>query len=339
MQNNKPLLVDALHICMGGGLMILNHLVNNLVESGIDFVLLRDERCPQLESENKVNKVIVMSSAHKVRKQFYREHRHDYSKVLCFGNIPPTIKLDVPVFTYFHNVSLLKIPRDYPFKVKILLYLKKAYLRKYVDHTDSWIVQTSYTADLVQKQLARPKQLIYEYPFYRIPKGMNIIPKTTRQDYIFIGEYTGAKGHEYLLEAWVKLNRLGFDKTLHLTVTDSSFSKKIEEAVNTGVKIINHGHLDFSEIITLYNKSKATIYPSLNESLGLGIIEAVEAGCDVIGCNLPYIRSVCSPSKLFVPCDSDSIVSSVLDYEHHNSRATKLKIYDTISELLEFMKS
>jgi len=54
------------------------------------------------------------------------------------------------------------------------------------------------------------------------------------------------------------------------------------------VKIINHGSLEKSNIQKLYNCSKATIYPSLNESFGLGIIEALTAGCDVIGLSMVY---------------------------------------------------
>lgn len=334
----KPLLIDALHICMGGGLMILNHLVNNLVETDIDFVFLKDERCPKLESEDRIKNLLVLSSSHKTRKKFYKEHKNDYSKVLCFGNIPPTIKLTVPVYTYFHNVSLLKTPHDYPLKVKLLLRIKKTYLRRYVGNTDAWIVQTSYTADLVQRQLAQPSQLIYEYPFYQIPDGMNCEPKENRDDYVFIGEYTGAKGHEYLVEAWIKLSKCGFDKTLHLTVTDSAFCETIEKAKAVRANIVNHGHIGFDEVINLYNKSKATVYPSLNESLGLGIVEAVEAGCDVIGCNLPYIRSICTPSKIFIPRNADSIMAAILEYERYGGRTTRLKINDTISEFIEILK-
>ena len=42
MNMNKPILIDALHICMGGGLMILNHLIDNIVEADVDVVLLKD---------------------------------------------------------------------------------------------------------------------------------------------------------------------------------------------------------------------------------------------------------------------------------------------------------
>ncbi|MDE7125077.1 MAG: glycosyltransferase family 4 protein [Muribaculaceae bacterium] len=288
----KPILVDALHINMGGGLMILNHLITNLLIRGVDFVLLKDERCPELEKEQDIRNMVILSAGNSIRKRYYTEHKNDYRAVLCFGNIPPQIKLSVPVHTYLHNVSLLKIPSDYSFKAKLITFLKKKYLQLMAKNTDTWIVQTDNTARLVKDNLALRKQPVFEYPFYNIPDNINKIPHDLRSDYCFVGDYTNAKGHEYLVDAWVKLSKSGIKPRLHLTVSQPVFLDYIKAAQNEGANIVNHGFVPFSEVIDIYNQSKAVIYPSLNESLGLGIIEAVEAGCDVIGADLPYMHSV-----------------------------------------------
>lgn len=248
----KPILVDALHINMGGGLMILNHLVNTLVSKNVDFVLLKDERCPQLQSEYLLNNIIVLPASYKIRKRFYKEHKEDYRSVLCFGNIPPYVKLNVPVHTYLHNVSLLKIPADYPFSKKLRSFVKKTVLRYYAKNSTDWIVQTSNTANLVKLHLAKTQQQILQYPFYYVPSGMNVSSVDQRKDYIFVGNHTSAKGHEYLVDAWTKLAKLGFNATLHLTVSDSFFSAVIEEAKKKGAKIINHGQISFDKVIELF---------------------------------------------------------------------------------------
>ncbi|MDE7125477.1 MAG: hypothetical protein K2O12_03230, partial [Muribaculaceae bacterium] len=73
---------------------------------------------------------------------------------------------------------------------------------------------------------------------------------------------------------------------------------------------------------------------------GLGIIEAVEAGCDVIGADLPYMHSVCKPSAVFEPYSSESIVSAVLDYEKKKSKTdTSLKIKDEIQSFISFLEN
>ena len=71
----------------------------------------------------------------------------------------------------------------------------------------------------------------------------------------------------------------------------------------------------------LYRKSVATIYPSHNESLGLGIVEALTAGCDVIGADLPYIYSICKPSETFDPYNPESIADAVVAYERNRNKS------------------
>lgn len=335
----KPILIDALHICMGGGLMILNHLVNNLVRRQIDFVLLKDSRCPKLESEEEVKYIEILPAKFRVRRKYYKQHRDDFRSVLCFGNIPAPIKLKVPVHTYLHNVSLLKIPQDYSFKAKIKSKLKKFFIAHFGGNTDTWIVQTTNTANLVKKNLARRNEPIYQYPFYHIPDNINQAAKEKRKDYCFIGDYTHAKGHEYLVEAWVKLANEGINPTLHLTISGGRLRESIENAQEQGAKIINHGLVPFSEVIKIYNSSKAVVYPSLNESLGLGIIEAVEAGCDVIGADLPYMHSVCVPSYAFQPYSADAIAQAIKYYERGKLPNSVLEIKDEINSFITFLET
>lgn len=333
----KPILVDALHINMGGALMILNHFVNRLVVKNVDFVLLKDNRCPKLQSEERVGNLHLLSADNRTREKFYREHREEFHSVLCLGNVPPTIKMPVPVHTYIHNVSLLEIPPSYPFKWKMRSRLKRIYIKSYAKNTDTWIVQTNHTADLVKKYLPCKEKDVLIYPFYHIPEDINRTNFYERDDYVFIGEHTYAKGHEVLIDAWVKLSRMGFKNKLHLTVATHPVSDMIIEARKAGADIVNHGRISFSDVVGLYNRSKATVYPSLNESLGLGIVEAISAGCDIIGSDLPFLHSICEPAVTFDPHDSDSIVDAVLRYEQGGLKKSGLFITDRVEDLISLL--
>lgn len=331
----KPILIDALHINMGGALMILNHFIDRLVARNIDFVLLKDHRCPKLRSEDKIPQIVVMQPNEYTRYKYYKSHRDNFSKVLSLCNVPPAIKMPIPVFTYIHNVSLLQIPPTNTFKQKLKNRLKRAYIRLLAKNADAWIVQTDNTADLVNRYINRRHLPVQNYPFYYIPEDICRESRDKRSDYVFIGEDTGAKGHEYLIEAWQILAKKGIFPTLHLTCNSPRIKAIIERDKNSGAKIENHGYVSFDKVIELYNKSKATVYPSLNESLGLGIIEAASAGCDVIGCDLPYTRSVCAPSEVFSPCDAQSIADAVERYEQTGSPSTVLLIKDLADDLID----
>lgn len=334
----KPILIDALHINMGGALMILNHLVDRLVARNIPFVLLKDDRCPKLRSEDAVPQIEIMSCKESIRKRYYKDNYNAYSTILCLGNIPPAIRMPVKVNTYIHNVSLLKIPEDYPFAEKVRTYIKRAYIRHFAKDTDTWIVQTTNTLDLVRQSLPCKDKTTLIYPFYHLPKDIKPDnPIADRQDYIFVGDHTNAKGHEYLIEAWKLLAAKGFSKKLHLTVSKPEICDMIQKARQAGANIENHGYITFNKVVQLYQRSKATIYPSLNESLGLGIIEAASAGCDVIGCDLPYIKCVCYPSGVFAPKNAMAIMEAVLEYEKGHTSPTQLLIRDKADELIDYM--
>lgn len=338
MLEKKPILIDALHINISGGLMILNHFVNRLVKRKVDFVLLRDERCPQLESEVGAKDVFVLSCDKKTRKSFYVAHEDDYRTVFCMGNIPPYIKLKCPVHTFFHNVSMLKLPKDYKVSLKLKTLLKRMFICYYAKNTDTWIVQTQNTEDLVRRYLPTKGKSVFQYPFYEIDPRLRDPSSIERTDYVFIGEYTSAKGHEDIVSAWEKLTLMGLGKPLHMTVSSKRFIDRLNESIKKGNNIVNHGFIPHCEVVDLFKHCKAMVYPSLNESLGLGVIEAIEAGCDIIGTDLPFLHSICEPSETFREHDSDSIVEAVLRYEEGFSKKSVLTIHDCADELIDFLE-
>lgn len=334
------LLLDSLYINNSGGFHLLDYLLKKLIERQVDFYLLADARCqgrldycPRVEylKANTINRLI-----------FYQKHKTDFTSVFCFGNIPAPIKLTVPVYTYFHNINLLTLAEAKGRKAKAIAWLKRSYFLLLKRNTVLWLVQTSNTAHELEVHLKECKDRIRILPFYDISKRLKELKSHDHgSDYVYIANYTGAKGHEELLKAWEILHDRGVDITLHLTVNSSAetFIKQLDSAEAKGVKIINHGFIPFEQVNKLYEQSKAIIYPSHNESLGLGIIEAIEAGCDVIGADLPYIHTICQPSLTFNPYDPESIAFAVAEYEKGAPQKSALCVENRIEELIDLLTS
>lgn len=332
------LLIDALYINNSGGLHLLELLVKTLLQRNIDFHLLADERCkgrfdglPSIE---------YLPASMRNRRMWYKDNdANQYGCVFCFGNIPTQQKLKVPVYTYFHNVNLLTLGEARTVKEKLTMWAKRQVFRHYKKNTDCWIVQTTNTAAELKRHLKEAEERIKIMPFYDLPLALCLQKNDAHgDDYVYVSNYTGAKGHEELLEAWRILHQRGIDKTLHLTVNNKRvvFLKKIQEVQSEGVRVINHGFIPFEQVLELYKSSKAIVYPSHNESLGLGIIEAIVAGCDVIGSDLPFIHAVCRPSEVFNPYNSESIADAIERYEKGSIRS-ELLITDHINELIDLL--
>lgn len=326
------LLIDALYINYGGALSLLRYLVDKLNEGNKEFFLLADERCQG--KFDTLSKIEYRRASLAERRSFYQEHRDVYTSVFCFGNVPPPIKLNVPVYTYFHNINMLTLADCRDKKQLVKFWMKRAFIKHYRKNTDEWFVQTTNTANELVRHLGVSADKVKLYPFYKLPK----FPDNTdeRKDYIFVGEYSGSKGHDELLEAWKILHEHGIDLTLHLTVSlGEAFMKKLQEAVAQGVHIINHGFVSTDELAKLYMQCKATIYPSYNESFGLGLIEAMEAGCDVIASDRPFVHAICRPSMVFEPSSPQSIADAVEEYEKHGGKDTRLLVHDMVDELID----
>lgn len=334
------LLIDSLYINNSGGLRLLEYLLAELQKKDVHFYLLADARCHGRFDSCK--HVRYMNASLWERKKFYKAEARRFSSVLCFGNIPAPIKLGVPVYTYFHNINLLTLGEARSKKERLIMWLKREVFRHYRKNTDYWLVQTSNTAKELCEKLYEPMEKVKLMPFYELSDELEALRSVKHgNDYVFVSNYTGAKGHEEMLKAWQLLHRQGINKTLHLTVPleCSEFVSKIEAARKDGVMIENHGFVPFEKIIDLYGKSKAIIFPSHNESLGLGIIEAITAGCDVLGADLPYIHAICKPSGVFDPYSAESIADAVMEYEKREAKKSELTIYNHIEELIELLKS
>lgn len=332
------ILIDSLYINNSGGFRLLNYLAKELTRRRADFYLLADGRCRgRLDYCMKVE---YMTASMKSRKHFYIKHKYDFSSVLCFGNIPAPVKMEVPVYTYFHNINLLTLAETHGLKNYLLSWLKRQIFRHYKTNTDLWLVQTDNTARELKCHLNEPEDKIKIMPFFELQKELIYLYNVAHgNDYAYIANYTKAKGHEELLKAWTILHNNGIDRTLHLTISDddAEFVEKINAAREMGVQIVNHGFVPFSNVLSLYKASKVLIYPSHNESLGLGIIEAVTAGCDVIGSDLPFLHSICKPSGVFDTFNEYSIVAAVEKYEKGNNEKTELRVKDHIEEIINLM--
>lgn len=322
---------------------LLRYLVSSLQKRNVVFLLLADSRCG--DEFKSLPHTKSLPATLKERKSFYNQHGTQFTSVLCFGNVPPPIKLKVPVYTYFHNISLLKIPSDGRLMSRIKFFFKQRLIDYYGRNTDGWIVQTDNTATELKKHLYSGKKQVHVLPFYNIPQELKdtSLTKKGRDDYALIGELSFPRGHGIILDVWKRLHEMGFDKTLHLTVSNRTerhviYRQEIEELKEQGVKIINHGTVPFSEVINIYKQCKAIVYPSSNESLGLSIIEAIEAGCDVITSDLPFAHAICVPSAVFNRDNVEQICKIIIGYDCYPEKQSKLKIHNCINELLEIIK-
>ena len=102
----------------------------------------------------------------------------------------------------------------------------------------------------------------------------------------------------------------------------------IEELKNKyGIKLYNYYESNQKKFIEIYKKCKSLLYISLNETIGLPIIEAMKSGCPVIVKNGSSIDEVVNNSGLMLKtADPAEIAEAIKGFDDLNLRNKFIKI-------------
>jgi glycosyltransferase involved in cell wall biosynthesis len=335
------ILIDALYINNSGGKTLLDYLIKSIEQSNIEVFYLLDDRITADYLHIDKNKVLYLKANFKNRFLFYIKNKNKFHKVFCFANIPPPIKLNAKIFTYFHQRLFLAIPTELTLKFKAVLLIKSKIVKYLSRNTDFWIVQTELMKDdLLNGFNINTPEKIKIYPFYPplLSNTQEVIIRK-KNIFIYVSTYNPHKNFENLLAGF----KLFYDKNkigeLHLTLAENSgdILFEINKLLTNGYPIINHGFVDREKLVTIYKNSEFLVYPSLSESFGLGIIEGIENGCNVIGANLPYTTAVCIPSLLFNPYSVDSIADAFESAVLTEIKKTEQLVFNEINSLLKLL--
>ena len=335
------ILIDSLYINNSGGKVLLDYLVNEIEKQNLNAFYLLDQRVSDSYPNIPVERKLFLKATFINRLRFYLENDSLYDIILCFGNVPPPIKVKSKVLTYFHQQLFLKLPDEVPLFQKTIFYAKSTILGLFKRNTNFWLVQSNQMADSLVKRYNLKPNNAKVIPFY--PEIIsNVVGNIERiaNSFVYVSSGSPHKNHIRLLKAFKNFYDLHKTGVLHLTLSPNSSQElfeELKELFNKNYPIINHGFVKREKLYELYMSCAFTIYPSLSESFGLGIVEAIECGCNVIGADLPYLYAVCEPSLVFDPLSVTSISAAMGAAVSGNIKPTKQLINNEIKQLIELL--
>ena len=337
------ILIDTIYIHNGGGKVLLDLICKQISKNGdIDnYFFLFDKRYkPIIQFSGKRNyKQIIPNESR--RKEFYKNNSQDFKRFLCFGNVPPPIRIDKNVDIYFHNDLLLKpLSNNTSFFNKISLVLKKYYIIIRNKKHYRWCVQTNRMAEKLDMLFKISKENINVYPIY----DSSFLNLSIKEDnsFLYVSNFSKHKNHKRLYEAFKKASdKIGERIILNLTIDDKEFNSSFynEAKMTKNLLIVNHGILNKNELNKLYNVSKYLIFPSLNESFGLPLIEASLNNCYIIASNKQYVYEVVKPSITFDPTSIKDMSKSIVNaYKNIGLSKPKLLVENKIDTFVKYIQ-
>lgn len=302
------ILFDALHVNRSGGEVLLDVLIEGLRPHREDIHFLLDDRLRGKFDERALTNVTYLPASIPARFSFYRENQHRYDRIFCFSGIPPLMRTNGECLAYLQNSLLIEHPgwkQPTAFKRAV----QNTYMRLFGRNVDSWIVQTEHMRRIAARFFRHNPESILVAPFFKDP--IPTLPRGAHEGihFLYAADGYAHKNHGRLLDAFEALSKTYPDIVLHVTVADhfSELKTRVSELRSKGVPILDHGFLPYSEVAQLYAIADVQVYPSLTESLGIGLIESTQYGLPVLAAHRPYVFELVEPSLTFDPLDTDSI--------------------------------
>ncbi|MFD0931599.1 glycosyltransferase [Psychroflexus salinarum] len=300
---------------------------------------LLDERIRNNHSKIINNEVTYLNPSLLQRHNFYVKNRTSFSKVLCFGNLAPSLKLDVEVYTYFHQRIFLNVPESFSIKQSFNFKLKSYLFRYFLRNTNYILLQTESVKEELLKKINHIKSdKVLVVPFYQNMQNQNL--KKIKNSFLYVSSGSPHKNHDLLLNAFKTFYDIHKKGVLTVTIDSmhTNLFEKVKNLIKMGYPIVNIGLVSRQELASYYSQAEYIIYPSLSESFGLGILEGLDTNCKIIGSNLPYLHAVCGPTMSFNPYSVSEIADCFAIAINNNMKKTRQKVFNEIDSLISLLK-
>lgn len=249
----------------------------------------------------------------------------------CTSNTAP-LWCPVPLILTLHDIIYLE-PRQHrsaSFYQELGWYYRKLVVPRILAKSRKIITVSHFECNRIREELHLPnKQIIAVYNGYNthftIQKELNfdIIQKYIKEkDFIFfLGNTDPKKNANRTLKAYSLYLKSSIQKR-PLLIADLR-----EEYINTilqqeGISEIRPylhcpGYICNKDLITLYNASFAFLYPSLRESFGIPMLEAMACGTPIITSNTSAMPEIAGEGAILInPYQPQEIADAILQLEN-----------------------
>lgn len=297
--------IEASNIYFGGSYNLLLDFLDYCDKRGMQIKVYSSFKdvFKDLVEHNYVNVAIEKSNLFNTVKRYFK-HR---DKVFFFCSLPPFVKCRNS-YTYFHceyySTSPFKGLSGLSSREVIKKWLYFVWLSLFKNKCDGFLCQTKKIADNL-KITYNINAIIA--PFYKLPQ-VDILEKK-QYDFIYPAFNTKHKNHLRLFSAVSELRK---ERDFSLIVTIPENDITLIERINTinslyPNTIINLGIVNQQTVFDFTAKTKALLFPSTSESLGLPLIESLACGTTIISADLDYTYNAITNPITFDPFSEDAI--------------------------------
>lgn len=294
----------------------LNILTNFLKLDNDRYIYFVDER---LESNiPKKNIIIVkkniLSRIINLINLKFKLEKNDH--IVFLNGLPPIFEFKCEVSVIFQNANLF---RKF-YKISFFKWLfSRDFLRFLIfscgrKNVNNWYVFSPISKKILQHNLKNYENIkvLNIYDEYNELEITNI--NEVEYDFIYPASFMKHKNHQMLFNILIKLSKKKIFPRVIFTFDPSSIKKVNFDILKEKyqLKIFNYYEKDHDMFLKIYKKCNSLIYMSLNETIGLPIIEANKYNLFIIAPKLEYSHQFIQPDAQF-DINSESELTSIIE--------------------------
>ncbi len=268
--------------------------------------------------------------------------------ILFFCSYPPLVRHKNSIVYYhsafFTNPYRFLLNNNLSVSVKVSRVFINWLIKLFHRNVDAFYCQTELVCAELQESFSGLK--VSSKPFYNDLELLNAKKIQSLAEFDFVYPATADK-HKNHISLFKAIEILGKKRIVTLVVTipfnKTEYVSQVNKVnSNLGYEaIINIGRVSKNEMLKYFRNSRALVFPSIEESLGLPLIEAALLGVPIIASDLPYVYSVIENPIVFDPKDSEEIADKLeffLD-GYCNDFKQKNRVKNQVSEIIDYFKN
>jgi len=334
MKKNK--IIYSLGIHNYGGLTILKMLLNKT-----DYFFYLDNRLHpshyfHLKKENYIIQKNNFYNLFINSLNFLRLKEN--SKIIFLSSSLPLFKLKCFVLAIHQNSNIFYDKN----KIKIINWLLSFDFIRFLffiifrKNIDQWVVFSNYSKVQLRKK-------IRNFPISKITVlnviQKNLINNKTKKkiyDFIYPANLMPHKNHNNLFKAFIILSKKGIRPSLALTLKPDELKSVKYNLLKKKINLHNLYNQNRKIFLNNFSKCKYLIYPSLNENIGLPIVEAHYLGLEIIASKLDFTKQYDFIDYFFNPLSPKDIASSVVRFLNKNKTKKSKSYYNYNNNYIPF---
>ncbi|RTF46876.1 glycosyltransferase family 4 protein [Serratia marcescens] len=237
--------------------------------------------------------------------------KHGNNLLVNLGSSAP-IRYNNQIVTH-HDITYKRYPESFSFKFRVLYALLIPRMMGRCRHLVT-----------VSEFSKREISAMYGYPEDKISVVYNAVSEKFKKDnqaikenfILAVSSPNHHKNFHGLLKAYLiaKKNNEKIPPLKIIGSASSSFAKiKFNEFLDNNSDVEFIGRVTDNELVSLYQRAKVFVFPSLYEGFGIPPIEAQSCGCPVISSNAASMPEILQQSVLYFEPEDTQMISDTLE--------------------------